>query len=923
MRRVDHAELVDLAASVADGSPVDWSQAEARTDGDSQRLVRHLRLVERIATLHRSIPDDQAFTDIAAAVADRDTIDWDAIEAGVKGKDRRLLRHLRLVQSIASVHSTMALEERTAELELTAPAESEQPSGPRWGQLVILDPIGQGSSSDVFRAWDSTLHQEVALKLLHDDGTGSENHSRLLEEARRLARVRHRHVVHVYGADEHDDRVGLWMELVRGSSLEEIVTSRGSFGEREAALIGLDLCTALAAVHRAGLLHRDIKAQNVMREEGGRIVLMDFGTGEELSGTNRLVGTPLYLAPEIFRGDKASAQTDIYSVGVLLYHLVTGQFPVNAGSMQDLARAHTNGQRRPLRDLRPDLHEPFVRVIERSLDGDPKRRYASAGELEAALRDTIAPQAQTYAEPQPLITTIPTVGPTAQRPRTRVIAAAAGVVLSIVAALALIVWTMAPKGEQNTGGLVLSNVRRVAVLPMTDTSGGQLPAHFAAALTDELVTTLGQIRALTIKTVPADRAGGRSSIDLARDLEVDAVLTASLSASDPGSASPRVRVNTKLYAAQSTDVLWTDAFERERGDMLTLQADIATGIARAMRVALTPEEHRQIQRVRATNPAAEEAYLLGKIHLNRYGMGSAELARSSFERAISFDPNYAAAYAGSAWAQVTLGANGAISSAQARANALQAVKRALQIDPELGDAHATLGYIYFLYEWDWSAAEASLVRSLELNPSSSHAHTLYLNYLAAMGRFDESVEQASIGRRLEPESGMAARHLVMAYYYKRDYPAAENALAQARVLEPNAAGNAIWQGRLDEAIGRQARASQAYKRAEELSAGGSIALRVAIVRHEAILGRTDEAQRLWTALKKELQGRNARPSSRDEAYIQLALGNADAAIAAFTQAVDERDINVVWLGIDPRLDSLRSDSRFQQLLSRIGLPIIP
>ena len=165
----------------------------------------------------------------------------------------------------------------------------------------------------------------------------------------------------VYGAEQHDNRVGLWMELVRGESLEQTVQTRGPFGAREAALVGLDLCAALAAVHGAGLLHRDVKAQNVMRESGGRLVLMDFGTGEELAGTNRLVGTPLYLAPEIFRGQRASVQSDLYSLGVLLFYLVTGKFPVTAGSMEQLARAHAHRERQPLRDLRPDLPEALSR----------------------------------------------------------------------------------------------------------------------------------------------------------------------------------------------------------------------------------------------------------------------------------------------------------------------------------------------------------------------------------------------------------------------------------------------------------------------------------------------------------------------------------------------------------------------------------
>ena len=200
-----------------------------------------------------------------------------------------------------------------------------------------------GQLLDVFRAWDSELHRDVALKLFHVDEAGSaagEAQARVMEEARRLARLRHEHVVQVYGAEEHDGRVGLWTELVRGESLEQLLTERGQLGAREAALIGLDVCAALAAVHGAGLLHRDVKAQNVMREAGGRVVLMDLGTGEPLSGTSRLVGTPLYLAPEIFRGQKASVQSDLYSLGVMLFYLVSGKFPVAAATMEQLRRAH-------------------------------------------------------------------------------------------------------------------------------------------------------------------------------------------------------------------------------------------------------------------------------------------------------------------------------------------------------------------------------------------------------------------------------------------------------------------------------------------------------------------------------------------------------------------------------------------------------
>ena len=333
-KNVNAAErvLVDLAGSVADGTHADWNAADTQ-DVRTRRLAGHLRLVDSIATLHRSIPPEDG-------------------------------------------------EE--------APA---RPSGESWGRLVLRDRIGGGTSCDVYHAWDSALELDVALKLLRGEDE-SDAHRRMLEEARRLARVRHHHVVQVYGAERHNGRVGLWMELVRGRSLEHLVQERGPLGPSEAALIGLDVCAAVSAVHGAGLLHRDIKAQNVMRETGGRIVLMDFGTGEELAGTNRIVGTPLYLAPEIFQGMRASVQSDVYSVGVLLYYLVTGVFPVTAGSMQDLARAHLRGDRRRLRDLRPDAPEGFVRALEGSLDSDPARRYGSVDALDAALRDALIPAAQ-------------------------------------------------------------------------------------------------------------------------------------------------------------------------------------------------------------------------------------------------------------------------------------------------------------------------------------------------------------------------------------------------------------------------------------------------------------------------------------------------------------------------------------------------
>jgi serine/threonine-protein kinase len=753
----------------------------------------------------------------------------------------------------------------------------------------------------------------VALKLLHDEGDHAEAHGRILEEARRLARIRHAHVVQVYGAEHHDNRVGLWMELVRGQSLEEVLQARGPFGAREAALIGLDLCAALAAVHGAGLLHRDIKAQNVMRESGGRLVLMDFGTGEELSGTNRLVGTPLYLAPEIFRGQRASVQSDLYSLGVLLFYLVTGKFPVVAGSMEELARAHAQRQRQSLRDLRPDLPEAFVATVERALDSDPTRRYHSVGDFESALRDSLGAALLPATAQRPVRTTRRRFG----------VAFASVVAALLLAIVALIVWTRTTGSNRGTA---VAAIRTIAVLPMTDGSASTLPPYFAAGLTDELIATLGQISALSVKSgLSVSSLKNLPPREIAATLGVDGWLETTLTPGTGTTGSPDgVRVRVNLIEAGTQTVVWTRAFERSRGETLALQTEIARSIAEAVRATVTPTEAARLSGAqRQTNPAAEEAYLLGRSHLDQYGAGSADQALKAFERALQQDPQHAAAHAAAARAYVGLGVNGGIPDSQARAQALAEVRRALELDADLAEAHATLAHIYFRYDWDWSGADREFRKSLDLNPSSIYARTFYAEYLAALGRLDEAVAQSEFAKRLDPQSGAAARRYALVLYYRHDFPAAERALQEALAIEPSNAGGPLIEGRIAEARGDFRKALDATEHAAELSGGGLAPLRIAIIRLQALNGQGSEAIANLRKLQTEGASRVLRVTARDLAYVQLAFGNNKEALDLFAQALDERDPSLVWLGVDPRVDTLRTDPRFRAMLRSIGLPTAP
>jgi len=246
--------------------------------------------------------------------------------------------------------------------------------------------IGEGGSGEVYRAWDPRLHRQVALKLRRKDAPSASS-ARWIEEARRLAGIRHPNVLVIHGTAVHDERAGIWTELIEGCTLAEWVHEQGRLGAREAAVMVMDICLALVAVHASGLVHGDVKASNVMRESGGRLLLMDFGSGHRVDdpGASTHSGTPLISAPEVLDGSPASVASDVYALGVLLYWLVSCEYPVEADTLEQLRERQRAGSSIPLTQRRPDLPRDFVRIVERALERDPGARWESPSELEGAL----------------------------------------------------------------------------------------------------------------------------------------------------------------------------------------------------------------------------------------------------------------------------------------------------------------------------------------------------------------------------------------------------------------------------------------------------------------------------------------------------------------------------------------------------------
>jgi eukaryotic-like serine/threonine-protein kinase len=320
---------------------------------------------------------DDPLVQAAARICDGTPVDW------------RRIRELLTSRDQETIASELEVIEQFARA-------SGGESAVSWGRFTLVEVIGRGKFGTVYRAIDPTLQIAVALKIIRPRPGAVFDYNRALQEAQRLARIRHPDVVRVFAAERVGDEVGVSMELVEGRTLDAIVRERGPFSAREAAVIGLDLCRALAAVHGAGLLHGDVKAHNVMRADGGRTMLMDFGAGRDLHvgpiapGAD-FAGTPIYLAPEVFAGANRTAASDIYSLGVLLYFLVTGSYPLEGATKTEMHILHEQrGPRRSLRDARPDLPDDFIRTVERALAEDPRQRFASAGALESALASTIA-----------------------------------------------------------------------------------------------------------------------------------------------------------------------------------------------------------------------------------------------------------------------------------------------------------------------------------------------------------------------------------------------------------------------------------------------------------------------------------------------------------------------------------------------------
>jgi eukaryotic-like serine/threonine-protein kinase len=906
--RADSA-LLNIASSVADGEAVDWKAASAlATDERERALIERLRIIASIGDVHRSTDDADGEAAAEAAPADgASTLD-------VRG---RVVGHIRPAANALS----------TAQMPPASDIGEPSSTGVRWGRLLLQERVGAGVYGEVFRAFDESLRRDVAVKLLRASGRSAELlAAKVLNEGRLLARVRHRNVVTVHGVDTHDGRVGLWMEFIRGNTLEQLLERQGPFGGREASLLGQDLCRALAAVHAAGLVHRDVKAQNVIREEGGRLVLMDFGTGllledDEAVKASPVAGTPLYLSPEVLAGSDASPQSDIYSLGVLLFHLVTGSYPYVARSLAELRRMHDRGERKRLHDLRPDLSEGFVHVVERALEADPAERYASVGAMQRGLTHalglesglmspvTLAGIADGDAALRASSTltasdAVARPAPRASRWQLWLLVLIAGAIAAGVAVWAARNWATPPAAPAAAplGSLVVEPFDVVS-------TGDRALAEGIGEVVMERVRLLPGVRVVSFSADPAGaaaQAAATADAVLTRH-QVDGLVRGTATWND-GRARVRVRV---LRAGIGTPV-FEQAFERPVERAAELPRLVAGEMVRWLGVQASSEEASRLARADDAAPAAFEAYLRGRSAMRHLSEPNVARAITHFNQALDVNRNHGPSLVGLAECYLLQGVTyGSLPRSKATLLAREAIGRALALDGDHAAAVNADAQLRFYLEWDGEGAERAFQRALELTPNSESVHHHYAMFLVARGRMDAALSQVQSAMAIDPASIAARAALGMVWHYTGNQGQAERTF-----LEVLAVDGGYSQAR--KGLVRTLLAGKQYAKVLGLLDGWA-------------QGSTDPQDRFFlaargVALAGSGQQREARQIADqllespktdgevDAASVLVAVGDTAQALTLLQQAVAQRSARTLFLRYDARFEGLRSDARFTQLL---------
>src|SRR5882762_10098859 len=600
--------------------------------------------------------------------------------------------------------------------------------GQTFGHYTILEKIGAGGMGHVYRARDMRLERDVAIKVLPPGSLAdADTRKRFRQEALALSKLNHPNVATVHDFNSLNDVDFIVMEYITGKTLAAVIGSVG-LPEKQITNFGLQIAEGLSAAHEQGILHRDLKPSNVLVTPDGRAKICDFGLAKLLepigdsdstdSHLHSAAGTLTYMSPEQLLGEKLDARTDVYALGEVLYEMATGVRPFKDTQSTRLTDAILHQPAVPARTLNPKISAGLEFIIEKCLEKDPANRYQSTAEVGVDLRR---------------LSTSSSFVPTAAK-RTNRVWVWTRAALIVAALIALIVF-LRPKPP-----LAIDNasprINSIAVLPLENLTGDVAQDYFAAGMTEELINNLSKVSSLRVisRTSAMQYKGVHKPLpEIARELRVDAIVEGAVQRS-----GDRVRITTQLVGADDRS-LWSNAYDRDVRDVLSMQGEVAGAIAKQIQLNVTPREQQALSRERPVEPVAYELYLQGRYFWNKRTADDVKKALVYYRQALEKDPKSAIAYSGIAESMMTLGPSlQVLPPQQAVADAKAAALKAMDLDPELAEPHVTLSQISLINDWDWKKAESEIKKAVELNPGSSAARHWYGLFLGYQGKAAEA-----------------------------------------------------------------------------------------------------------------------------------------------------------------------------------------